>query len=265
MSFDSDNPYATPVMDATAQEALEPTPATALKKIMARGVFSIVFLMLYAMCNFTWLLLAHLGLVAEDYSNLSDNPFLGLISWICAVSALVFYIATILCFLMWTYRTAENAKQIYGATSTYSPALSAGSYFIPILNFVMPYKALRQAADNTFLHTCRKAPLFMLPWWLCWVAGNILSRIDEGPCAFISGCLHLAAALLLSVIIFRISRRQANMPASALRNEESVPLPRLHGVRPYSGPAPRTSTKIVPSPPVAAAVQPVASAPEGQE
>jgi len=57
----------------------------------------------------------------------------------------VIFIITTVGFLMWLHRSSSNLPAFgYWKSQGYSPAWAVGSFFVPIANLFMPYKALKE-------------------------------------------------------------------------------------------------------------------------
>ncbi|MCM3900346.1 MAG: DUF4328 domain-containing protein [Pyrinomonadaceae bacterium] len=64
---------------------------------------------------------------------------------------ILIYIATVILFLMWLYRSYENLPS-FGTPSrniTYSSGWALGSFFIPFVNLVVPYRAIKELWRNS--------------------------------------------------------------------------------------------------------------------
>jgi hypothetical protein len=75
-------------------------------------------------------------------------------------------------YLIWKYRVTWNATLISPAGMTVSPAMAVGSYFIPIANFFLPFKAMAQVARAT-TGTTRGVAL----WWATQLGGMLLGLV----------------------------------------------------------------------------------------
>lgn len=70
-------------------------------------------------------------------------------------------VASLVVFLCWNYRVVKNGRITDAAVQTVGAGWAVGSYFVPIVNFWVPAKALMQ--------TCRifgANPRLVLVWWL---------------------------------------------------------------------------------------------------
>jgi Domain of unknown function (DUF4328) len=140
---------------------------------------------------------------------------------------LLIYIATVVLFLMWLYRSYENLRS-FGTPSrniTYSSGWALGSFFIPFVNLVVPYRAIKElwrnsAATDAFLRD-DSVPAWFPVWWTFWLLSNFASNIHfrmayrEGVSrevlavgGVIADALTIIAAILAIVVVQEITRRQ---------------------------------------------------------
>lgn len=92
-------------------------------------------------------------------------------------------------FLVWLHRVVRNVPALGNPKSgvEYSPGWAVGSFFVPLVSLVVPYKAVREvweksdpavrSGDDFMLAKPSSAPL-VLGWWLVWIAWNFLSNIS---------------------------------------------------------------------------------------
>lgn len=141
------------------------------------------------------------------------------------LAQLAVFIAAALAALLWIHRANANAHALGAADMMVSPGWAVGWYFVPLMNLVMPYLAMRElwkASARPGDWQLEPAPPTILAWWLLWlasgVAGTIALRLSlefgkEGASAaemfaFGSDLAFIPAALLLAWIIGRIQAMQ---------------------------------------------------------
>ncbi len=93
---------------------------------------------------------------------------------------IIIWVALIVSWLFWTYRSSRFAHSLAASVPISSPAVSVAWYFVPFANLVMPYKALRQIIMATRNPTdWKQAQIGYLPllWWLAMIGNNVLDRI----------------------------------------------------------------------------------------
>lgn len=138
------------------------------------------------------------------------------------------YVATVVFFLMWLYRSYENlpALGIPPRSIAYSSAWAVGSFFVPFVNLVVPYRAVKEL----WLKSAPSAPSFLqsdspptsLPlWWAFWLLSNFASNIYfriafrsdvpreyVGLVSLISDALTIVAAIFAIAVVREIDQRQ---------------------------------------------------------
>lgn len=173
------------------------------------------------------------ALAAED--EIQDNPG-GLLVALLMVGLgslqILIYIATVVCFLMWLHRCYVNLYSFGTPTNaiSYSAGWAVGSFFIPFVNLVVPYRAVkelwRNSASNAFLRSASRPGWFPF-WWLFWLLSNFASNAyfrmtlrDDTPREFIAiagvitSALSIIAAIFAIVVIEDITLRQEEASAS---------------------------------------------------
>ncbi len=133
-----------------------------------------------------------------------------------------------ICVLCWTYRAKANTRLDGARDLSFSPAMAVGSYFIPLLNLVMPAQAMRElykASVDPRDWEAVPVPALFGWWWAFWIAGNIagvavfrLATMDDAvvtsgvvsKLAIASDAGTVAASLLLMRAIGLTSRLQAH-------------------------------------------------------
>lgn len=78
--------------------------------------------------------------ITEEEANAND-ALIGLIG----LAQIATYIATVVVFLMWLHRTTKNLPALGAGELEISPGWAVGSWFVPFLNLVRPYQAVRDA------------------------------------------------------------------------------------------------------------------------
>ncbi|WP_232661776.1 DUF4328 domain-containing protein [Pseudonocardia sp. TRM90224] len=126
--------------------------------------------------------------------------------------------------IVWLRRARANAEQLYPAGHfRYGAGWAIGSWFVPIMNLVVPFKIVGEVwtASRPGLGL-EAAELSRQPtdprvgwWWACWLGSWAVSwisaRVPGSPAALgllstVSALLEIGAAVLLIVIVRRISR-----------------------------------------------------------
>jgi Domain of unknown function (DUF4328)/Protein of unknown function (DUF2510) len=98
------------------------------------------------------------------------------------------FVAAAIVALMWQHRAASAGRAL-GLPSGQSPAWGVGSWFVPIVNFWIPYQAVRDCLPPGDPHRAR-----VLHWWIAWLLATFLGVAVSITALFSSG-----TALALSV------------------------------------------------------------------
>lgn len=182
-----------------------------------------------------------LGIQSDGTALTSGQEFLGLATAGLALAHFGVYIASAVCFLVWMYRAAWNARTMSNGWSgkPISPGWAVGWWFIPIANLFKPYQVMKdiwfrgESPDGRDYLPTAGTPLLGW-WWGMWIIGNILGNIssrltwraetyEEMQVAVGVGLVEaiptLVAAVLavrvVTAVTARLERRAAHMADSA--------------------------------------------------
>lgn len=167
--------------------------------------------------------------ITED-QDLGENPMgaaLVLIVFLVAVLELIVYVATVIFFLMWLYRAYSNLRAFNRSRRLdHSPGWAVGSFFIPFVNLVIPYRAVKEVwqksetSDEEFLSE-PGPPVWFPIWWMFWLlssfANNISMRLtfneNVAPetatmVAVVAGFLSIVAAVFAYQVVDLIDKKQ---------------------------------------------------------
>jgi hypothetical protein len=146
---------------------------------VAAALFSVVSDLLQV----SFLTDAAAGAITKEGAEMNDTRQAAV-----AVLHVCIHVALVVAFLLWLHRASRNLPALGNERSRieYKPGWAVGGFFIPIVNFYMPYKAVREVweksdpairtADDIRFTPPASAPL-LLGWWLSWLAMNALARI----------------------------------------------------------------------------------------
>ena len=184
--------------------------------------------------------------LTED-QELADNvtgAALMFITFLLAVVELVIYVATVVFFCMWLYRAYGNLRAFNPSQRLdYSPGWAVGSFFVPFVNLILPYRAVKEVWQKSVppdeLLLSKPGPPASFPiWWLFWllasIAGNISMRasfnekVSESTAAMISivaGALSIVAAFFAWLVVDAIDKRQQETSARINLGNFSGPPP----------------------------------------
>lgn len=157
-----------------------------------------------------------------------------------AVGQFFIYVATVVFFLMWLYRCYHNlpAFGYQPREIKYSPGWAVGSFFVPFVSLVVPYRAVKelwrksQPASETFTFNELSPPGYFGLWWAFWIISNVAGQIYfratlEGKMSaeterimnIVTDLVEIPAALLALMVVREIDRRQTE--AGTLLNVQS--------------------------------------------
>jgi hypothetical protein len=82
-------------------------------------------------------------------TDISENPggaITAILAGLVALATFLVFIATVIAFLMWLYRSANNlyAFGYWKSQIGHSPGWSVGSFFVPFVNLFVPYRAVKE-------------------------------------------------------------------------------------------------------------------------
>lgn len=80
---------------------------------------------------------------------------------------------------VWLYLAAENARALEPDANRMEPAWVVGWFGVPLANMVMPFRGVRETwASSVRPGTLKaRAPMFLVIWWICWVASEVFGNI----------------------------------------------------------------------------------------
>lgn len=158
---------------------------------------------------------------------------------------IVVYIATVVTFLMWLYRSYENLPSfgVRQNTLKYSSGWAVGSFFVPFVSLVVPYRAVKElwnksAPNSGEMFYDPGPPSFFPLWWAAWLVSNFADQIYfrlswrdgltpevDAMMGVLTGILGIVAALLALMVVREIDRRQLERAQSISREFMSPQLP----------------------------------------
>ena len=138
------------------------------------------------------------------------------------------YVATVVLFLMWLYRSHENllAFGVSRQQLEYSSGWAVGSFFVPFVCLVVPYRAVRETwrksiPDQSSMFSDPSPPAIFPLWWAAWlVAGfgnqiylRTMFRTDLSPefdlvLGVVTSILDIISAAFAILVVKEIDRQQ---------------------------------------------------------
>jgi hypothetical protein len=108
----------------------------------------------------------------EGTANDARQGFIG-------IGYMIVFIVTGVGFLKWIHRANLNCRGFGAENMTFTPGWAVGWYFIPIMNLVRPYQAMKeiwQVSQNPRAwQTALGSPLLGW-WWGLWIANSVLGQ-----------------------------------------------------------------------------------------
>jgi len=107
-------------------------------------------------------------------------------------------VAAVVVACIWQYRAATAARAL-GFPSRRSPGWGVGAWFVPIVNFWVPYGAIRDCLPAGDPQRAR-----VLRWWLAWVIGVALNFVAFWSAFFSTGvalAFSIPAAIALLAVV----------------------------------------------------------------
>lgn len=128
-----------------------------------------------------------------DEADMNDSR-----QWIIVIGYYIFRIMGGITFILWFRRAYFNLHQKL-KTLEFSEGWAAGSWFVPFLNLVRPYKIMKELfTESSFWLKMKGVDLsksqeqFILPWWILWILTTILGRIvDKLPSETVDELIEL--------------------------------------------------------------------------
>ena len=161
-----------------------------------------------------------------------------------ALISVVVYISTIIAFCMWLHRAYKNLSAFGALKLNHSPGWAVGSFFVPFVNLVVPYRAVKEVWQKSVPPEQSRLsepspPGWFALWWLFWLlstwAGNISFRmsftngVSESAAEIVSivaDFLAIVAALFAYVVVGEIDDRQEETARTlGLKNAPGPPPP----------------------------------------
>lgn len=113
------------------------------------------------------------------------------------------FIATGIIFLKWIYRANLNCRGFGANDMKFTPGWSIGYYFIPILNLIRPYQAMKeiwQVSNDPKNWQSQQGSGVLSWWWRLWIISNVLSHMTFRMSMNVNSPSSLGAATMVSII-----------------------------------------------------------------
>lgn len=113
------------------------------------------------------------------------------------------FIATGVVFLKWIHRANLNCRGFGFTAMKFSPAWSIGCYFVPFLNLVRPYQAMKeiwQVSRNPADWTNQNGSSLLGWWWALWLISGFLGQMTFRMSLNVDSPSSLEAATSVSIL-----------------------------------------------------------------
>ena len=147
--------------------------------------------------------------------------------------AYVFRIISGVIFLIWLFRAYNNLRKI-GGFLFYSNSWVVGSWFVPFVNLVRPFKIVKEIHEETDKlldkysndYTLRSNFPLLLPWWILWLISWLITgminylffkvlveqnTLELYILMFQVNIIHAAVGIALAVITFSWIKSYSDM------------------------------------------------------
>ena len=156
------------------------------------------------------------GKTVTEAAITSNDTRQSIIWWLYMIS----YITVVAAFLMWVSRASKNLSALGASNQKFSPEWAVLLWFIPIAQLWVPYKVTKEIWVESHPERLRP-PAWFRVWWATWIVSIVLgyfslkvsaSDLNEiilgDSLAIASSTIHIAAALCLIIIVWRITANQ---------------------------------------------------------
>jgi hypothetical protein len=144
---------------------------------LAIGVFAVV--LLATIVSYVFVLVAELR-TASSLGISVYSPVLAVALGATNLLLALFFLLAAVPIAAWIYRAHANLKEAQLSELRYSPAWAVGSFFVPLVNFVVPFAAMRELHNRS--HGAgpwlASEPVGdVTSWWTCHIAAVVVSTV----------------------------------------------------------------------------------------
>lgn len=139
-------------------------------------------------------------------------------------------IVFIVFFFIWLYRAYAHLQQRHIDGLAHSPRWAVGWYFIPVMNLFKPFSVMKEVVLASFHAVAsprqwklKKAPVYVIVWWLLFLGGNIALLFDlladfeavgdyhrDALISLLAHPMYIGSLLALYVMMKHITEAQTN-------------------------------------------------------
>lgn len=190
------------------------------------AILAKIAVVLYALPLIASLLVSLLVFAMPIYAYMASRA----VGMMGVVSLPLFALAALFV-LIWIHRAHDNLFRFGLPGLVYSPGWSVGSFFVPVVNLLIPFRAMRELWNRSHgedeYQAAAEVP-GVSAWWACFVGGGFLATIQyfvfavnvltnlevltppaiEATLAVLGQALLLGSAIFLFRIIDAVTRAQ---------------------------------------------------------
>lgn len=129
------------------------------------------FSTIYAAAHAVWLI---------GYTQMMETPVMLAIAQIALLLNNLFYLPSIVAVLVWIVLAHGNLQRAGVDGLNYSPAWAAFSFFVPIANLFVPFRAMRELANRSAGEPFELADADVedvFAWWGCWLGSIVVGLV----------------------------------------------------------------------------------------
>ena len=189
-------PLSQPMPGVAYSFVKDPWVLTKALKVMLWVYLGVVVISMLS--DFAQLSLATGGDITTEAAEANDDR-----QGVIGILYLVVFIATGVLFLRWIHRANRNCRGFGAIGMQYTPGWSIGSYFIPFMNLVAPYQAMReisQVSADPRRWQAQAGGALLGWWWALWLLSNVLGQIVFRTSMEVTDADSLQLATVVSII-----------------------------------------------------------------
>lgn len=115
-----------------------------------------------------------------SYTQFAESSIVAAIGGIAIFASLLVWPLSVLAVLIWVYMAHSNLHREGLSGLNYSPAWAAISFFVPIANLFVPFRAMRELANRSAGEPEELADADVqdvISWWGCWLGSLVMGTV----------------------------------------------------------------------------------------
>jgi hypothetical protein len=124
----------------------------------------------------------------------------------------VVFIASVVIWCQWKMRAARNIRVFSEGPFEFTPGWCAGWYFVPFLNLVRPYQAMKEIMAHSTPGGGLSDGGIIGAWWAAWIISNVIAnfsmRIEGEIAALLANVTGIVAAILAVRVVKAVNEAQ---------------------------------------------------------